>query len=521
MKISKRVMYSLLMMTIMVNFILRYPTSDHENGTDSLQIHAWSLSILSKGHAVWLVHPLSYFGFYPYSYASGTILLVSTVTLLTNIESELTAFVLPLIVTIMGVSMSFIFLHGQEVNKFIAFIFAFLFTTSRTVVSWSDWNIDPYFIFLYFVLILSFFMSKFFSKYSIKYFILSFVTFIILLSFHRIALFSILIFASFVSSMLFLRYQNTRVFNFYPKIVYLFLFTFIFLSPMLFDTVFISNLYETSAFDQGGYYSNFFSGEGLLFIILNMIAWYSMSIGILTPLCTVGFISLLFKKRKRRFDIFLFTLLVFLALLLSEFRYGKVFSLFLIIIFMSIGFYEVMKYFDRIGYGITFSIAIFILLFSALIPLLVLVVPPESEDIVTESDFSLETYNTGIYMREYFKEEQKSIQSIYLSRQLGTIVGPPFYNLPIETIDFKAISSSNLKDLVSVEKKFIIVVDERFIDFRSKDCDNALVKLNFEGQEVLVVQTIFDDDYYFYKTVEEKKYKVYDSDYENVHYLSY
>jgi len=71
MKISKKTSYGLIAFLVLLNVALRYPTTSHEVGVDSFVIHGLANSISENGYAKWVVHPLSIFGFYPYSYPSG------------------------------------------------------------------------------------------------------------------------------------------------------------------------------------------------------------------------------------------------------------------------------------------------------------------------------------------------------------------------------------------------------------------------------------------------------------------
>ena len=64
-------------MLILLNIAVRIPVTPHEIGDDTFFIHWMAQSILEEKPAMWLVHPASVFGLYPYSYHSFVPFLLS------------------------------------------------------------------------------------------------------------------------------------------------------------------------------------------------------------------------------------------------------------------------------------------------------------------------------------------------------------------------------------------------------------------------------------------------------------
>jgi hypothetical protein len=88
--VSRKTVYVLLIALLMLSIAVRYPLVEHErNQTDSYFIHDISKSIVTNGYAVWVFHPLSYFGLYPFSYPSGVPFLLAEVSSLTGLGMEL------------------------------------------------------------------------------------------------------------------------------------------------------------------------------------------------------------------------------------------------------------------------------------------------------------------------------------------------------------------------------------------------------------------------------------------------
>lgn len=91
---SKKVVLLLLGAFILLSIALRYPLVEHERfQTDSYTIHYFAKAITDDGYAVWTFHPLSYFGYYPFSYPSGVPFLIAELSSMTGMSIELSILV--------------------------------------------------------------------------------------------------------------------------------------------------------------------------------------------------------------------------------------------------------------------------------------------------------------------------------------------------------------------------------------------------------------------------------------------
>lgn len=87
--VSKRTVILLLAALVLLSIALRYPVVEHERDqTDSYFIHLLSQSIVEHGYAKWTFSPLSYLGYYPFSYPSGVPFLMAEVSSLTGLSVE-------------------------------------------------------------------------------------------------------------------------------------------------------------------------------------------------------------------------------------------------------------------------------------------------------------------------------------------------------------------------------------------------------------------------------------------------
>lgn len=91
---SKRVVLMLLLALLLFTLVLRYPMVEHERyQADSYFIHRLSQSIVNEGRALWTFNSLSYIGYYPFSYPSGTPFFIADLALLTGLSVETTILV--------------------------------------------------------------------------------------------------------------------------------------------------------------------------------------------------------------------------------------------------------------------------------------------------------------------------------------------------------------------------------------------------------------------------------------------
>jgi hypothetical protein len=74
---NKRTALTLILLIVLVSILLRYPLVEHERHSDTFFNRLLADSILEDDYAVWTFHPLSYVGYYPLSYPSGTAFLLA------------------------------------------------------------------------------------------------------------------------------------------------------------------------------------------------------------------------------------------------------------------------------------------------------------------------------------------------------------------------------------------------------------------------------------------------------------
>lgn len=87
--LSKKTVLLLLGVLLLLSIVVHYPLVEHERAqTDSYFIHRLSQSIVDSGYAKWTFHPLSYLGYYPFSYPSGVPFLLAEASSMTGLSVE-------------------------------------------------------------------------------------------------------------------------------------------------------------------------------------------------------------------------------------------------------------------------------------------------------------------------------------------------------------------------------------------------------------------------------------------------
>ena len=79
----------ILLALVLISAALRYPLVEHERlQTDSYTIHYLAKAIEEDAYAKWTFHPLSYIGYYPLSYPSGTPFILAELASLTGLSLQ-------------------------------------------------------------------------------------------------------------------------------------------------------------------------------------------------------------------------------------------------------------------------------------------------------------------------------------------------------------------------------------------------------------------------------------------------
>ncbi len=149
---------------IILNLVIRLPSIPHAKGFDSFFIQGLANLINTSGEAGWFINWLSYFGFYPYSYASAlpfSISAFSQLTGLTGIETEKAILLFSIVLGLFSFFCAYS-VAGYIYNDFLfKSLFSLVFSTSQGVLVFTTWEVSSrVFFIVFFPLFLFILMSK-------------------------------------------------------------------------------------------------------------------------------------------------------------------------------------------------------------------------------------------------------------------------------------------------------------------------------------------------------------------------
>ena len=300
--------YVVIALLIVLNIIIRYPVTPHELGSDSFFIHDLANSISEYGYAKWVIHPLSFFGLYPYSYASGVPHLLSICSSITGLGMEWTIYMVSLLLGILGIFGAFVMAGEFSDNFYFKSLVAFIFSLSPLALKFTVWTVSTRGMLLMLLPLFIWGLLRLYKEYRHKYLFLSVLLFILLASSHKTFVLTLPIIAAFFLAILLPRIEK-RINTKYSPYILSTLFIFLFSIQFLFIKGWWTQRYTPF---QGGEWYYFLGGT-----IFTMAA----RLGFLIPLALVGLVVILFKKDKIAKDWFLITTVLLFTPLLSHTMY--------------------------------------------------------------------------------------------------------------------------------------------------------------------------------------------------------
>lgn len=186
MKFTKRTCYILIAFLIMLNIVFRYPTTPHETGADSFFIHSLANSITNNGYAKWILHPLSFFGLYPISYASAVPFTLSGMSQTLGVETEISILIFSIIIGVLGTFGAYL-LAGEIIDDDrFKVIVAFAFSLSPLILKFTMWTASTRGLFIALLPLFLWCILKSLNKHhKWKYIGLSIFLFVLLGATHR------------------------------------------------------------------------------------------------------------------------------------------------------------------------------------------------------------------------------------------------------------------------------------------------------------------------------------------------
>ena len=292
MRFSKRNKYLLFALLTILNIIFRLPVTAHEIGVDSFFIHRLATSISTYGYAGWTVHPVSFTGLYPLSYASAYPFLLSGISQITGISVEYAILLSCILLGIFSVFFTFLFAKEVKNDDLFAFLVAFVFSLSPNFLRFTIWDATTRSLFMALLPLLLWALIKCWKSFSGKYVGIAIVAYVMLICSHRISLYIPLIFVAFIAAVIltfiYLKVKNSQIFSnskVLNKLSY-------FIFPVAFLLLFFVQFSGIGFYDKwlpDFYVGYLFEGEETHIVALNIAADYFGKIGIILFFGVIGF----------------------------------------------------------------------------------------------------------------------------------------------------------------------------------------------------------------------------------------
>lgn len=527
MKFSEKTKYAMLGFLALLNIILRLPVTPHEIGADSFATHAWANSISVNGYAEWVVHPLSFFGLYPLSYASGEIFFLSNLSQLSGVEMEWTIWIAATFFGVLGTFTAYLMAKEIRDDFLFAFSVAFVYSLSRMFIGFTNWTVSTRGLFIALLPLLIWSLLRCYNKKEerLKYLLLSAGLLIILGTIHRMVFFMPVILIAFGTGIfLYLVSKKFKV----PKItqkVGVILFFALFIPLFLIPFTPLGFYHHIEEFEAGHYSGYFFHGLTPYHTILNMGAEYAMAVGILIILVPIGLISLLLKKQKTLSDVFLLALVLFFVPFLADPTYMIFFVLFIFSLLISFGLLEILKTLSKIKKvkRVAPLIIIAILAFSALLPYFVVVRPVPSLPMHTEYINEL-TYDAALFIKEHGVDIPRisDYGSRLLLERINAIAGPPYYHGDIDKLSSRKLRKLSPSEFIT--SKCVYEIEKTWYEksWHVLNSDNTYAKLALDYKTHLVIEDNYlPSNFPFFQSLRETRGKIYNNGLENMYYLNY
>jgi len=179
----------ILMLSIIFSILFIIPQTNHIYGLDTVRNYELANDIAYKKYVSWNSSPFAIMGLEPASYPEGGLIVLSSVSSITNISSEYIILIMSICINVCAFIL--VYLIGKYIFKkeIYAIILAILFTTSRIIISLTTWSYSVRSLLIVYALTVSLLSFKLLhaAKYRNKYIFLALILTTIAISIHRMS----------------------------------------------------------------------------------------------------------------------------------------------------------------------------------------------------------------------------------------------------------------------------------------------------------------------------------------------
>lgn len=552
MEFARHAQYALIGFLITLTIVIRYPSIPHHYGIDAYFIHGMAHSISINHFASWIAHPSSFYGLYPLSYPTGIPYVLSALSLCTGVEIESIILIFSMLFGLLGAFGAFIMV-GEINNSFLLkFSSAFAFSLAPVFLRFTYWTMStraPFIVFLPFLLFLLFRCIN--QRHKNRYVILALILLITMPAMHHFAFLLPIVIVAFLTTMLVsfaISYAKKKLIT--DKEISTVI------SPILFTLFIILFFLEAHEFTLYANKMELFkryiiSGNEPYVIFLNLCILYGLYYGAIIVFSAIGFSLLILKIDKTRIELFIILLLLFFISFLIDTTYLSFFVLPLIIPFIGLGIFEVLKNIEDRKF-ISISVFIAVILLSVIFTEI-------AQNEVLEQKFAKKSgfkqwiddksYNTALYIRTIESNGSLISNDYQLHRRLWAISGIPI--MPFDGLELFFFNSSVDKNLkikrIPISKVYLehhdqlwevdwenskISINEPYWIINNDSLENKVKKnlskygVNYGVENNHLIGKYGSSRSYseaktsrFFKNLPLKKYKIYNNGWESIWYL--
>ncbi len=339
--LPRRVTYCILLALTGVTLLFRYPLGTyHELGADTTFIHTLADNIVQNGRALWIVHPLSYFGLYALSYPSAMPFFFASGDVVTGLPVEGVVLIFCWIVAFVGAWSGFLAARAIRRDDGFALLVATLFALAPFFVKDTFWIASTRGFIVALLPVFILLLIRTLKTRGLRELVLAFALFLILATIHRMGFLAFFFLIAFAFALPFhkltqrlrfalVRYESAARYAIIGAAVFGFL-------GMFYIQFLYPGIGGADVVDQYGT-GAFFQGTSFPILVANMGVTLSGKVGPLFPLAGVGIIAYVWRRPKEVSDKFLLTATILYLPLLSLRDYMVEFLIPIFVILLAIG----------------------------------------------------------------------------------------------------------------------------------------------------------------------------------------
>jgi len=341
MRFSRRVTYCLLFALVLGALVFRYPLAKgHEMGSDTTFIHSLSDSLVDHGFAMWILHPLSYFGLYALSYPSAMPFLFGSFSVVSGVSIEGSMLLVGFVFSIAGAVSAFVAARAAKDDNRLALIVALLFSIGPFYIKDTTWVGSSRGFVTALVPIIFFLLLRHLRTRDVRYLALCTTVVVLMASIHRMGFLALLVLIAYAFAIplhritqrlrfVLFRYETPfRLLSMGASVSGFFV---LFYLQILFPGAGGSDI--VSEYSNGA----LFQGTSFPVLVANLMVSLVGKVGILMPLIGVGLVRLAWDRPKEARDKFLLVTVLVMIPLLPLRDYISEFLTYIFVVLLALG----------------------------------------------------------------------------------------------------------------------------------------------------------------------------------------